>query len=126
VTGSTVIGRALQSKTYAIGVELGFMVMENLWLSGGYNFYGYRDEDFANGEYTNKGTYLRLRYKFDEDLFPKAVKNSSPSTSEDASRAEAIPAGTPPGGSSYRGIVEGMKGDASPPSPSVGKPRADQ
>jgi hypothetical protein len=40
-----------------------------LWLSGGYNFYGYRDEDFANGEYTNKGTYLRLRYKFDEDLF---------------------------------------------------------
>ncbi len=69
VIASTVLGRGAQSKTYSVGMELGFMVMENLWLSGGYNFYGYRDEDFANGEYTNKGTYLRLRYKFDEDLF---------------------------------------------------------
>ncbi len=69
ITGSTVLGNSAQSKTYAVGVELGFLVMENLWLSGGYNFFGYRDDDFANGEYTNKGTYLRLRYKFDEDLF---------------------------------------------------------
>ena len=79
VTGSTVIGRTLQSKTYAVGLELGFLVMENLWLSGGYNFYGYRDDDFANGEYTNKGTYLRLRYKFDEDLFPASLKKGSAS-----------------------------------------------
>jgi large repetitive protein len=76
VTGSTVIGRGAQAKTYAVGMELGFMVMENLWLSGGYNFYGYRDEDFANGEYTNKGTYLRLRYKFDEDLFASRKQQS--------------------------------------------------
>jgi large repetitive protein len=78
VTGSTVIGRGAQSKTYAVGLELGFMVMESLWLSGGYNFYGYRDEDFANGEYTNKGTYLRLRYKFDEDLFQSKTKETEP------------------------------------------------
>jgi large repetitive protein len=76
VTGSTVIGRGAQAKTYAVGMELGFMVMENLWLSGGYNFYGYRDEDFANGEYTNKGMYLRLRYKFDEDLFASRKQQS--------------------------------------------------
>ncbi len=126
VTGSTVIGRALQSKTYAVGVELGFMVMENLWLSGGYNVYGYRDEDFANGEYTNKGTYLRLRYKFDEDLFPKSVKNSSSNTADDASRAETTPTGTAPGSSAYRGIIEGAKGDATSPSQPAGKPRVDQ
>jgi large repetitive protein len=86
VTGSTVIGRTFQSRTYAVGIELGFMVMENLWLSGGYNFFGYRDEDFANGEYTNKGTYLRLRYKFDEDLFAdrkrQAVESDGKATSE--------------------------------------------
>ena len=73
-TGSTMFGHGVQSKKYAVGIELGFLVMENLWLSGGYNFFGYRDDDFANGEYTNKGTYLRLRYKFDEDLFQSKTK----------------------------------------------------
>ena len=67
--GSTVLGNGIQSKQYGLGLELGFMVMENLWLSGGYNFVGYRDEDLTAGEYTSKGAYLRLRYKFDEDLF---------------------------------------------------------
>ena len=45
------------------------MVMENLWASAGYNFFGYRDDDLTSGEYTNKGAFVRLRYKFDEDLF---------------------------------------------------------
>jgi hypothetical protein len=61
-----------KSKTYAIGVEVGFMVMENLWLSGGYNWQGFRDDELTSGEYTQKGVYVRLRYKFDEDLFGKA------------------------------------------------------
>ena len=126
ITGSTVLGNSAQSKTYAVGVELGFLVMENLWLSGGYNFFGYRDEDFANGEYTNKGTYLRLRYKFDEDLFPKSVKNSSSSTSEDTLKAESSPVGAVPGSPSYRGIIEGTKGIAYPPSQPAGNPRGDQ
>jgi hypothetical protein len=73
VHGSTIVGRGASPKYYGLGLELGFMVMENLWLSGGYNFFGYRDEDFANGDYTNKGAYLRLRYKFDEDLFGKSA-----------------------------------------------------
>ncbi len=66
---STLLGKGAQSKQYSAGIELGFMVMENLWLSGGYNFFGFRDEDLASGDYTNKGAYVRLRYKFDEDLF---------------------------------------------------------
>jgi large repetitive protein len=69
--GSTIVGRGASPTYYGLGLELGFMVMENLWLSGGYNFYGYLDEDFANGDYTNKGAYVRLRYKFDEDVFGK-------------------------------------------------------
>lgn len=66
---STMFGHNTQSKQYGVGLELGFMVMDNLWLSAGYNFFGYREEDLASGEYTSKGAYLRLRYKFDEDLF---------------------------------------------------------
>ena len=66
---STMLGKAAQSKYYGLGVELGFMVMENLWLSAGYNVFGYREDDLASGEYTNKGAFFRMRYKFDEDLF---------------------------------------------------------
>jgi hypothetical protein len=69
VNASTMFGKGAQSKYYGLGLELGFMVMENLWASAGYNFFGYRDDDLTSGEYTNKGAFIRLRYKFDEDLF---------------------------------------------------------
>ena len=39
-----------------------------LWLSVGYNRFGFRDDDLASEGYTNKGVFLRLRYKFDENL----------------------------------------------------------
>ena len=66
---STMVGNGGRSKYYGTGIELGFMVMENLWLSAGYNFFGYSDKDLTSGEYTNKGAFVRMRYKFDEDLF---------------------------------------------------------
>ena len=69
VNASMMVGNSTQSKVYGLGVELGFLVMENLWISGGYNVFGYRDEELASGEYTSKGAFIRLRYKFDEDLF---------------------------------------------------------
>lgn len=83
ISASTMLGKGTQSKHYGLGLELGFMVMENLWVSGGYNFFGYRDEDLASGEYTSKGVFVRLRYKFDEDMFggsksPKSVQSTSP------------------------------------------------
>jgi hypothetical protein len=37
-------------------------------VSAGYNFFGYRDEDLAGTDYTTKGPYVRLRFKFDETL----------------------------------------------------------
>ncbi|MDO4904430.1 MAG: hypothetical protein Q4A16_02580 [Lautropia sp.] len=53
----------------AAGAELGYLVSANLWLSGGYNWSGFRDRDLSGSEYTSRGTYLRLRFKFDERLF---------------------------------------------------------
>jgi hypothetical protein len=70
---STLMGKGSGAKYSGAGVELGFMVMANLWLSAGYNFFGYKDEDLASGDYTNKGGYIRLRYKFDEDIFSGAA-----------------------------------------------------
>jgi uncharacterized repeat protein (TIGR01451 family) len=73
VQASTMFGRGTAAKQYGLGVELGFMVMENLWLSAGYNWFGYRDADLTASDYTNKGVFVRVRYKFDEDLFAKSA-----------------------------------------------------
>ena len=56
-------GGALQK---TLGFEIGYQVMKNLWASAGYNFVGLTDKDLTANEYTSKGLYMRLRYKFDE------------------------------------------------------------
>lgn len=56
------------SRQYAYGLEVGYVVMDNLWATLGYNWRGFSDKDISN-EYTNQGWVLGLRYKFDEDLF---------------------------------------------------------
>jgi hypothetical protein len=49
------------------GIETGYDVATNLWLSVGYNFRGFYDEDFTAAHYTAQGVYLRFRFKFDQD-----------------------------------------------------------
>lgn len=56
------------SRQYAYGVEVGYVLMDNLWATLGYNWRGFQDQDISS-EYTNRGWVLGLRYKFDEDLF---------------------------------------------------------
>lgn len=53
----------------AVGLEVGYLAWENLWVSVGYNFTGFSAKDLAGDATTMKGAYLRLRYKFDEALF---------------------------------------------------------
>lgn len=53
----------------AYGVEVGFRVKNNVWLSAGHNFSGFSDRDLSGREQTEEGWYLRLRMKFDEKLF---------------------------------------------------------
>ncbi|HEY4375469.1 MAG TPA: hypothetical protein VGN52_26335, partial [Burkholderiales bacterium] len=59
----------LSNRKIGLGLEVGYMVQENLWLSGGYNFFGFRDKDLQGADYTDRGVYVRMRYKFDESLF---------------------------------------------------------
>lgn len=57
------------AKQKAAGVEAGYAVRQNLWISAGYNFAGFNDRDLSGSQYTAKGAFIRLRFKFDEDLF---------------------------------------------------------
>jgi len=68
------------SHQQAVGGEVGYLVVKNMWLSIGYNLTGFRDQDLASEDYTQREFYLRLRVKFDENLFKP--KNN----------AEALPA----------------------------------
>jgi hypothetical protein len=68
INGS-VLHSSPRTNQYGAGVEFGRILTRNLWLSAGYNFSGFNDRDLVDGNYFNKGVYLRLRYKFDEKLF---------------------------------------------------------
>ena len=69
VLGSTFRGQS-GANQYAYGVEVGRLLRQNLWLSAGYNWTGFEGDRDLNGyEYTQQGLFLRLRFKFDEDLF---------------------------------------------------------
>ena len=57
--------------SYMLGAEVGYSPMTNLWLSLGYNFMGFEDEDIAYEDTTQQGAYFRLRFKFDEELFKR-------------------------------------------------------
>lgn len=65
-----------QARQWAYGVEAGYLLKQNLWLSVGYNKSGFTaDRDLAGYEYTRSGFYIRLRFKFDEDLFAGGNRN---------------------------------------------------
>jgi len=55
----------------AWGVEAGYLVKKNLWISVGYNWSGFFDRDLSGSDYTRQGIYLRLRAKFDEELWTR-------------------------------------------------------
>ncbi len=58
------------ARQQALGLEVGYLLKQNLWLSVGFNSSGfYADRDLAGYEYTQQGAYLRLRFKFDQNLF---------------------------------------------------------
>ena len=59
----------VSGKHYGFGLEAGYLLTNNLWLSGGYNFFGFSDKDLAGSDYLLRGFFLDLRYKFDEDAF---------------------------------------------------------
>lgn len=74
---SALFSGLVRSLQYGVGAEVGYNAAKNLWVSAGYNVTGFQDDDLSSGEYTNRGPYVRLRYKFDEDLLPLFVKGDA-------------------------------------------------
>ncbi len=69
LAGSNLFSGAFASNQYALGLEVGHVLMANVWVSVGYNLVGFKDLDLSPDNYENQGFYLRLRMKFDEDIF---------------------------------------------------------
>jgi hypothetical protein len=54
-------------------VEVGYRMMDQLWLSLGYSFDRF-DADLAGDSYEGEGPYLKLRFKFDENTIKPLQK----------------------------------------------------
>ncbi|MBX3654807.1 MAG: hypothetical protein KF686_11545 [Ramlibacter sp.] len=77
VLATVLVGKG-GARQYAYGVEAGYVLVDNLWVTLGYNFRGFRDDDLTGSDYSNRGWVLGVRYKFDEDLF----RSSDPSVNK--------------------------------------------
>ncbi|HEY6641801.1 OmpA family protein [Povalibacter sp.] len=53
----------------AVGVDVGYAVAKNIWISIGYNWSGFRDDDFEASRYTAQGPFIKFRVKADQDTF---------------------------------------------------------
>ncbi|HJV35332.1 OmpA family protein [Geomonas sp.] len=58
----------------SVGVSVGYNLMENAWLSLGYNVAGFYDKDFSAANFTAQGPYVRFRFKFDQNSVKEAMK----------------------------------------------------
>jgi hypothetical protein len=59
---------------YCEGISIGYNVVQNAWISLGYNFTGFDDKDFSQANFTAQGPFVRFRFKFDQDSVRDAAK----------------------------------------------------
>ena len=74
VNAAALLGGKARARQLGLGAELGHLMTDNLWFSVGYNMFGFTDKDLSAQDYTNRGFYIRLRWKFDEKLFQGSGK----------------------------------------------------
>jgi len=53
--------------SYSLGPSVGCNVVENAWLSLGYNLLGFQDKDFSAASFTAQGPFVQFRFKFDQN-----------------------------------------------------------
>ncbi len=69
VHGGLMRNHNTDTKFMVYGGEVGLTAFKGIRFGLGYNFAGFYDEDFDGADYWAKGFYVRLSFKFDEDLF---------------------------------------------------------
>jgi hypothetical protein len=62
--------KAFKNRRFGYAAEVGRVMTENLWLTVGYSFTNLKDKDLLTG-YSSKGVFIKLRWKFDENLFKR-------------------------------------------------------
>ena len=65
--GSILHSYATKSFDESFGGYVGYNLFKNGWIGLGYNFRGFKDDDFASLRQSNQGAYLRFRLKFDQE-----------------------------------------------------------
>lgn len=55
--------------TFGFGASFGRKVVDNMWVTAGYNVLGMNDRDFSDASYRAKGAFITLRMKVDQDTF---------------------------------------------------------
>jgi hypothetical protein len=58
---------------YRTGLSIGYALFKNAWLSAGYNFTGFRDEDFSEADFTAAGPFVKFRLKLDQQSVREMV-----------------------------------------------------
>jgi uncharacterized repeat protein (TIGR01451 family) len=59
---------------FGAGASVGCNVAKNAWVSLGYNFLGFEDEDFSKADFTAQGPFVTFRLKFDQDSVRDAAR----------------------------------------------------
>jgi hypothetical protein len=69
VHGTWLDSEAGGTTEHSAGIDVGINAAHDLWISVGYNFEGFRDDNFDASRYTVDGPYVRFRFKVDQDTF---------------------------------------------------------
>ncbi|MFH1313717.1 MAG: OmpA family protein [Candidatus Eisenbacteria bacterium] len=67
---------------YSTGLSLGLNIMKNVWVSTGYNIFGFEDEEFSGGSFTARGPFIRLKLKVDQQSVRDLIDSLAPLTHE--------------------------------------------
>ncbi len=71
--GSLLQIRDVGQQEYSSGASVGHSFVDNIWMSLGYNFNGFYDEDFSRSRYTMEGPFIKFRMKFDQQSVRELV-----------------------------------------------------
>jgi len=82
LTGQMLTNSDFSEAQYSFGPSIGVAPVDNVWISLGYNFEGFRDDDFEAAEFSRDGVYLKFRIKFDQDTARGLLRRISPSSSD--------------------------------------------
>jgi uncharacterized repeat protein (TIGR01451 family) len=85
--GQVLTSGALGTKEYSFGPSIGVSPVKNVWINGGFNVSGFKDDDFEAAEYSRQGFYLQMRIKFDQHTAAGLLRRISPAASAAEHRA---------------------------------------